>query len=47
MVYRPTLKAIAQSKPSGFPQGQRPHGQQKWGIYWFQCSDCTCDDEYI
>ena len=31
MVYKPTSKVIAPSKPTGLPQGQRPHGQQKWG----------------
>ena len=31
MVYKPTSKVIASSKPTGLPQGQRSHGQQKWG----------------
>ena len=29
------------------PQGQRPYGQHREAMYWFQCGDLSCDDEYI
>ena len=31
MAYRPTSKVVAPSRTCCSPQGQRPHGQQKWG----------------
>ena len=34
-------------KPSGLPQGQRPMVNQSGAIYWYQCGDLGCDDEYI
>ena len=47
MVYKPTSKVKAPSKTYWFPQGQRSHGQKSGAIYWFQCGDLTCNNEYI
>ena len=47
MVYKHASKVGATSKSCWSLQGQRPHSQQKWVKYWFQCGDLTCNDGYI
>ena len=34
-------------KPPGLPKDKDPMVSQSDAIYWFQCGDLTCDDEYI
>ena len=29
-----------------FPKDKDPIVNESWAIYWFQCGDLTCDDEY-
>ena len=47
MASKLTSKVAAPSRTSWSPQGQRPYGQQSDAIYWYQCGDLGCDDEYI
>ena len=30
-----------------FPKDKDPMVNKSWAIYWFQCGDLTCNDEYI
>ena len=34
-------------KPSGLPKDKDPMVNQSGAIYWYQCGDLGCDDEYI
>ena len=48
MAYRPTSKVVAPSRTYWSP----PRTKNLWSvivgaIYWFQCGDLTCDNEYI
>ena len=43
MVYKPTSKV----KPTDLPKVKDLIVNKSWAIYWFQCGDFTCDDEYI
>ena len=48
MAYRPTSKANSTIKrPTGLPKGQDPKENKSGVIYWFQCGDLACDEEYI
>ena len=47
MVYRPISRVIAPLKTPGFPQWQGPHRKKSGAIYWLQCGDLVCDEEYI
>ena len=48
MVYRPTSKVIAPSKNLLVsPKDKDPVVTKSGAIYWFQCGDLTCNDEYI
>ena len=42
-----TSKVATPSRTSWSPKGQRPYGQKSDAIYWYQCGDLGCDDEYI
>ena len=47
MVSKLTSKVAAPSKPPGLPKDKDPMVSQSDVIYWYQCADLTCDDEYI
>ena len=48
MAYRPTSKVVI---PSGTywspPKDKNPMVSKSGAIFWFQCSDLSCDNEYI
>ena len=48
MVSRPTSRVI---KPSNQilvkPKGKDPFDKKSGAIYWYQCGELTCDEEYI
>ena len=46
MVYRPTSKVITPLKITGLPRDKDPMVNKSGAIYWFQCGNLTCDDEY-
>ena len=48
MVYRPTSKVTAPLKKLLVsPKDKDPMKNKSGTIYWFQCRDLACDDEYI
>ena len=48
MVYKPTSKVIAPSKPYWSPPKDKdPMVNKSGAIYWFQCGDLICNDECI
>ena len=48
MVYKPSSKVIAPSKTYWSPpKDKEPMTNKSRTIYWFQCGDLTCSDEYI
>ena len=48
MAYRPTSKIVAPSRTYWSPpRTKSPMVSKSGAIYWFQCGDLTCDDEYI
>ena len=34
-------------KPPGLPKDKDPMVSQSDAIYWYQCGDLTCNDEYM
>ena len=48
MAYRPTSKVTAPLKNLLVsPKNKDLHRKQSQAIYWFQCGDLVCDEEYI
>ena len=48
MAIKPTLKVAVPSKTSWSPPKDKdPRVNQSGAIYWYQCGDLGCDDEYI
>ena len=48
MIYQPTSKVLAPSKTYWLsPKDKDPMVNKSRAIYWFQCGDLTCNDEYI
>ena len=38
---------MCHQEPPGLPKDKDPMVSQSDAIYWYQCGDLTCDDEYI
>ena len=47
MAFKPTSKWQDHQKPPGLPKDKDPKVNQSGAIYWYQCGDLGCDDEYI
>ena len=48
MAFKPTSKVAVQSRTSwSTPKDKDPMVNQSGAIYWYQCGDLGCDDEYI
>ena len=47
MASKLTSKVAEHQKPSGLPPDKDPMVNQSGAIYWYQCGDLGCDDEYI
>ena len=47
MASKLTSKVAEPSKPPGLPKDKDPMVNQSGAIYWYQCGDLGCDDEYI
>ena len=48
MPYRPTSRVVIPSRTYWSPpRTKTPWSAKRGAIYWLQCGDLTCDDEYI
>ena len=47
MASKLTSKVAAPSTTPGLPKDKDPMVSQSDAIYWYQCGDLACDDEYI
>ena len=48
MAFKPTSKVAGPSRNSwSYPKDKDPMVNQSGAIYWYQCGDLGCDDEYI
>ena len=48
MAFKPTSRVAVPSKTSWSPPKDKdPMVNQSGDIYWYQCGDLGCDDEYI
>ena len=47
MAFKPTSKVAGPSRASCSSQDKDPMVNQSGAIYWYQCGDLGCDDEYI
>ena len=43
----PLQRWLHHQELTGLPEGQNPMVSKSGAIYWFQCGDLTCDDDYI
>ena len=47
MASKHTSRVAEPSKPTGPPKDKDPMVNQSGAIYWYQCGDLGCNDEYI